>query len=175
MLFRSAAYCDMLERTIRKLKDGIEDGILEPDPVLEIPVDGYIPNDYISDPRYKLELYKKFADLDYQDKDDLLDEIIDRFGEPPQEVIDLWRVAGIRALARKLKIAGISLKQGEIRIRFAANTTVAPQALMEMIDKYKNNMQFKTGEQSQLIFKTTRLKIDGLTWLENNLPLLINN
>ena len=40
-----AAYCDMLERTIRKLKDGVEDGIPEPDPVLEISVDGYIPDD----------------------------------------------------------------------------------------------------------------------------------
>lgn len=48
-----AAYCDMLERTIRKLKDGVEDGIPEPDPVLEISVDGYIPDDYIADPRYK--------------------------------------------------------------------------------------------------------------------------
>lgn len=44
-----AAYCDMLERTIRKLKDGVEDGVPESIPP-EISVDGYIPDDYIADP-----------------------------------------------------------------------------------------------------------------------------
>lgn len=85
-----AAYCDMLERTIRKLKDGVEDGVPEPDPVLEISVDGYIPDDYIADPRYKLELYRRFAELDYAERGDLLDEIIDRFGEPRRK----WRSCG---------------------------------------------------------------------------------
>lgn len=167
-----AAYCDMLERTIRKLKDGVEDGVPEPDPVLEISVDGYIPDDYIADPRYKLELYRRFAGLEYAGRGDLLDEIIDRFGEPPEEVEVLWRVACLRALCRLLHIRGISIKQGEIRITFAENAAVDPAALMQLIGEHQQYMQFKSGAQAQLIFRTVKLKTDSLTWLEKNLPRL---
>lgn len=167
-----AAYCDMLERTIRKLKDGVEDGVPEPDPVLESSVDGYIPDDYIADPRYKLELYRRFAGLDYAGRGDLLDEIIDRFGEPPEEVEVLWRVACLRALCRLLHIRGISVKQGEIRITFAENAAVDPAALMQLIGEHQQYMQFKSGAQAQLIFRTVKLKTDSLTWLEKNLPRL---
>lgn len=167
-----AAYCDMLERTIRKLKDGVEDGIPEPDPVLEISVDGYIPDEYIADPRYKLELYRRFAGLDYGEKDDLLDEIIDRFGEPPEEVEVLWRVACLRALCRLLHIRGISVKPGELRITFAENAAIDPNALMQLISEQQQYMNFKSGAQAQLIFRTVKLKTDSLTWLEKNLPRL---
>ncbi|WP_419076928.1 transcription-repair coupling factor, partial [Phascolarctobacterium faecium] len=167
-----AAYCDMLERTIRKLKDGVEDGVPEPDPVLEISVDGYIPDDYIADPRYKLELYRRFADLTYAEKDDLLDEIIDRFGEPPEEVEVLWRVACLRALCRLLHIRGISVKPGELRITFAENAAIDPTALMQLISEQQQYMNFKSGVQAQLIFRTVKLKTDSLTWLEKNLPRL---
>lgn len=167
-----AAYCDMLERTIRKLKDGVEDGVPEPDPVLEISVDGYIPDDYIADPRYKLELYRRFAGLEYAGRGDLLDEIIDRFGEPPEEVEVLWRVACLRALCRLLHIRGISVKQGEIRITFAENAAVDPAALMQLIGEHQQYMQFKSGAQAQLIFRTVKLKTDSLIWLEKNLPRL---
>lgn len=140
----------MLERTIRKLKDGVEDGIPEPDPVLEISVDGYIPDDYIADPRYKLELYRRFAGLDYGEKDDLLDEIIDRFGEPPEEVEVLWRVACLRALCRLLHIRGISVKPGELRITFAENAAIDPNALMQLISEQQQYMNFKSGAQASL-------------------------
>lgn len=167
-----AAYCDMLERTIRKLKDGVEDGVPEPDPVLEISVDGYIPDDYIADPRYKLELYRRFAELDYVERGDLLDEIIDRFGEPPEEVEVLWRVACLRALCRRLRIRGISVKPGELRITFAEHAAIDPAALMQIISEQQQYMNFKSGVQAQLVFRTVKLKTDGLTWLEKNLPRL---
>lgn len=167
-----AAYCDMLERTIRKMKDGVEDGVPEADPVIEISVDGYIPDTYIADPRYKLELYRRFAELDYADKDDLLDEIIDRFGEPPEEVEVLWRIACLRALCRRLHLRGISVKSGEIRIAFSEHAAIEPEALMQIIAENQQYMNFKSGPQAQLILRTIKLKTDGLTWLEKNLPRL---
>lgn len=168
-----AAYCEMLESTIRKLQDGIEDGVAEPDPVLEISVDGYIPDDYIADPRYKLELYRRFAEVEYDERGDLLDEIIDRFGEPPATVTTLWRVACLRALCRRLHLRGISVKPGEIRITFAENAAINTTALMHIIGEQQQYMNFKSGAQAQLVFRTVKLKTDGLTWLEKNLPRLL--
>ena len=167
-----AAYCEMLESTIKRLKDGAEKGTPEPDPIVEINVDGYIPDSYISDPRYKLELYRRFAELDYSEKDDLLDEITDRFGEPPEEIVNLWRVAAVRGLCRKMCISGISTRGNEVRITFNENAVLDTDVLLKMINAGRNGIQLKTGRQPQLLLKMNVLKTEPLPWLEKNLPLL---
>ncbi len=167
-----AAYCEMLESTIKRLKDGAEKGSAEPDPIVELNVDGYIPDTYISDPRYKLELYRRFAELEYSDKDDLLDEITDRFGEPPEEIINLWRVAAVRGLCRRMRIAGISTRGNELRLVFAPDAVIDTDALLKMINESRNGMQLKTGGQPQLLVRMNVVNYEQLSWLEKKLPLL---
>lgn len=164
-----AAYCDLLEKTISQMKSGNKDFVPEPDPVLEIDIDAYIPDDYINNPRYKLELYRRFAELEYKDKDDFMDEIIDRFGTPPEQVVSLWQVAVIRSLCRQIKIAGIVVRPGEIRITFAEHTLTDPEGMMAVIQENGPYIKFKSGKQAQLLLKTTRLKTEPLTWLEKTL------
>ncbi|MCH4157507.1 MAG: transcription-repair coupling factor [Acidaminococcaceae bacterium] len=168
-----AAYCDILEKTINTLKNGQELRNQEPDPILEIPLNAYIPDSYISDPRYKLELYRRFVDLEYQDGSDLLDEIIDRFGTPPEEVELLWRQAKIRSLCRQLKIRGINVRPGLIQISFAKQANVRPEAFIKLLEQHKSSMKFKSGEEPRLIFRTTRMKVNPLEWLEKTLPGLL--
>lgn len=164
-----AAYCDLLEKTISQMKSGLPIAEPEPDPVLEIDVDAYIPDDYIDNPRYKLELYRRFADMQYKDREDFMDEIIDRFGNPPEQVVTLWKVATIRSLCREIKITGIVAKQGEIRITFAEHTLTDPEGIMAVIKENGPYIKFRSGTQAQLILKTTRIKTDPLSWLEKNL------
>jgi transcription-repair coupling factor (superfamily II helicase) len=168
-----AAYCDILEKTINKLKNGYDASTNEPDPILEIPLNAYIPDDYISDARYKLELYRRFVDLDYRDSSDIMDEIIDRFGTPPEEVELLWRQAKIRSLCRVLKIRGISVRPGVIHINFAEQANVRPDAFIKLLEKNKSSMKFKPGSEPRLVFHTGKLKITPLEWLERTLPTLL--
>lgn len=165
-----AAYCEMLEETIKRLKNGSKAEVPEPEPILEIAAEAYIPDGYIADPRYKMELYRRFADMQYSQRDDLLDEIIDRFGDPPEETETLWRIASVRSLCRALKIKGITAKPNEIRMVFSEHTQVASEALLRMLDEYKGRMIFKNGREAQLIFKTAGLAIEPLPWLEKYLP-----
>lgn len=170
-----AAYCEMLEQTIKRLKNGAESAVPEPEPVLEIPAEAYIPDGYISDPRYKMELYRRFAELEYAQRDDLMDEIIDRFGNPPEEVETLWRISALRGLCRIMKVRGINVRQSELRITFGEHAAVSPEALLTMINASKNRMTFKSGRESQLIYRINGLDLDPLAWLEENLPRLAVN
>ena len=167
-----AAYCEMLEQTIKRLKTGVEIAPPEPDPVLEIPAEAYIPDDYIADPRYKMELYRRFAEVEYAQRDDLMDEIIDRFGNPPEEVENLWRVAGLRGLCRLMKIRGINVRVGEIRITCSEQSLILPEALMKLMNACKGKLTYKQGKEPQLIYRTVGLNIDALAWLEKHLPAL---
>lgn len=167
-----AAYCEMLEQTIKRLKTGVELAAPEPDPVLEIPTEAFIPDGYIADPRYKMELYRRFAEVEYSQRDDLMDEIIDRFGNPPEKVENLWRIAGLRGLCRLMKIRGINVRTGEIRITCSEQSLIAPEAMLKLMNACKGKLTYKQGNPPQLIFRTTGLNIDALAWLEKNLPAL---
>ena len=168
-----AAYCDLLEQTIKRLQNGSLNVEREPDPILEIPLNAYIPDSYIANPRYKLELYRRFVDLAWGEEEDLMDEIIDRFGTPPEEVELLWRLAKVRAVCRKLKIRRINVRAGMIRITFAEHSDVNGDALVRMTEKNSRYMKLEPGREMALLFRTSSLEIEPLEWLEKNLAKLI--
>ena len=141
--------------------------------MIDMKLDAYIPDEYISNPRYKLELYHRFGALKYEDKEDLMDEIIDRFGTPPVQVENLWRVAALRALCRKLLIVGITVRPGEIRITFDQKSKADLDVLKSLVREYVPMAMLKMAAQPQFILKTAELKEEPLTWLEKNIPRMI--
>jgi transcription-repair coupling factor (superfamily II helicase) len=89
---------------------------------IELPVDAHLPHDYIGSERLRLEMYKRLAEVRSDEDVDLLaEEMVDRYGEPPQEVVSLQLVARLRARARQ---AGV----GELTIA-GKNVRFAPVAL----------------------------------------------
>ena len=89
---------------------------------IELPVDAHLPHDYISSERLRLEMYKRLAEVRSDDDVDLLaEEMVDRYGEPPQEVVSLQLVARLRARARQagvgeLTIAGKNVRFGPVSL-----------------------------------------------------------
>ncbi len=91
---------------------------------IELPVDAHLPHDYIPSERLRLEMYKRLAEVRSDGDVDLIhEELLDRYGEPPQEVSSLLLVARFRARARS---AGI----GEVTIA-GKNVRFAPVSLPE--------------------------------------------
>ncbi|MFB9313569.1 transcription-repair coupling factor [Nocardioides plantarum] len=91
---------------------------------IELPVDAHLPHDYIESERLRLEMYRRLAEVRSDDDvDTLAEEMVDRYGEPPVEVLSLQLVARFRARARQ---AGI----GEVTIA-GRNVRFAPVSLPE--------------------------------------------
>ncbi len=91
---------------------------------IELPIDAHLPHDYIPSERLRLEMYKRLAEVrSDEDVDKLAEEMVDRYGEPPQEVVSIQLVARFRARARA---AGI----GEVTIA-GKNVRFAPVSLPE--------------------------------------------
>jgi len=89
-----------------------------PLPTVDLPLDAFIPEDYVPDVETRLELYKKLADIDVADKlDGILKEYADRFGKPPPEVANLFYAVRIKDLAAKAGIESISTEEGQIILR----------------------------------------------------------
>lgn len=120
-----------------------------------------------------MELYRRFSELEYSQREDFLDEIIDRFGNPPPEVEMLWRLAALKGLCRVLKIRGVNVYQGIIRLTFGEKAQVNPEAVLKLLMQHPKTMTLKNGQEQQLTYRMGTSKQEPLAWLEQTLPALI--
>jgi len=116
-------YTQMLKEAIEELKgEKPEAPPLRPE--IDLAVDAYLPADYIPDAKQKIEMYKKFAAVETpEDVQDLVDELIDRFGEPSPPVKNLLAVVKIRTYAARYRMERIIQKGDEVRIDLAPDQT----------------------------------------------------
>ena len=84
---------------------------------VDLPVDAHIPHDYATGERLRLEIYRKIAEAaDQRALDAVVDELTDRYGEPPTPVRNLLAVAAFRQTCRALGVAEVALAGNGIRI-----------------------------------------------------------
>ncbi|WP_345522805.1 transcription-repair coupling factor [Nocardioides conyzicola] len=83
---------------------------------VELPVDAHLPHAYITSERLRLEMYKRLAEVRTdEDVDRINEEMLDRYGEPPVEVVSLLLVARFRARARQAGIGEITIAGRNVR------------------------------------------------------------
>ena len=114
----------------------------EPECTADLNITANVDQDYVSRGEERMDLYRRMAAIRCQeDADDLLDEVIDRYGEPPKGVLNLIGVALLRANARKLHITDIKQKGPELQFTLSELNLEAISALCADKD-YKARIQF---------------------------------
>ncbi len=102
-------YCQLLENAVRGLKQ--EAPREHPHVNIDLPVTGFLPNDYIPPGRTKIEVYRKLSAVgDAQQLQDLTEELQDRFGAPPFAVQKLLKLKELQILARPISIHRIHME-----------------------------------------------------------------
>ena len=106
-------YLKMLEETVRELKgDAVEEG---PSVALDLPLTMTIPKDYIADENLRMEIYRKLATAELP-RQELLEELTDRFGKPPKAVLALLDLVDLKRAAEALRVQAISASAGQLRL-----------------------------------------------------------
>jgi transcription-repair coupling factor (superfamily II helicase) len=113
------------------------------DTTIDIDIDAYIPEKYISSEFQKLDIYKRIASLENEEEcDDMLEELIDRFGEPPRSVTNLLAVAHLKALASSIFVTEISQKGDTIKFTMYEKAKVNPNNIPTLLEKHRNTLKF---------------------------------
>lgn len=111
-------YVKYLNAAIRKMR-GEPEPREERDTTVEIPVDAYITSQYIPNDLQRLEIYKKIAAIrSSEDYDELIDELIDRFGDVPRPVMNLMDISFIRFFASQCDVQSVMVKGGRMILDF---------------------------------------------------------
>ena len=162
-------YIKMIDETVREMQ-----GNVAPLPVqcrIELAIDAYLPSDYVTTDALRIEMYKKIAEVhDDTSRDDVIDELIDRFGDPMKPVMNLLNVSYIKSLCEMLSIENLSTRNSSLVMRFAEDAKVDVLALVEALGA---NKRFKleprkpaviiyTHEQEKQIDKLLPIAITDL-------------
>ena len=108
-------YCKMLSQAVQEAKGTPREEEFET--VVDISLDAYIPDSYIPNEFQKLGSYKRIAGiLSEQDYDDITDELMDRYGEPPRCVINLMQIASLKAAAHEASVSEIKELPDRVKI-----------------------------------------------------------
>ena len=127
----------------------------EPDCTADLNVTANVNKDYVSRGEERMDLYRRMAAIrNQEDADDLLDEIVDRYGEPPKGVLNLIDIALLRANARSVGISDIRQKGGEVQFTMWNLNFEAVSMLCNDPD-YKNRVMFIAAAKEP----TLRLKL----------------
>ena len=128
-----------------------------PECTADLNVTANVDRDYVSRGEERMDLYRRMAAIRTQeDADDLLDEIIDRYGEPPKGVLNLIGIALLRAQAQQAGIQEIRQKAGDVLFTLHNLNFEAVSALCADPD-YKARVQFVATAK----LPTLRLKLSS--------------
>ena len=144
-------YLKLLEEAV--LEERGEEKKIETECAADLTLNANIPERYVTSPEQRMDLYRRIAAIrTNDDASDLMDEMIDRYGEPPKPVLALLDVALLRAAAAKAGVSDITQKKDALRFTLAV---FRPEALVQVcgLTKYKFRLTLSAGETPMLTLK----------------------
>ena len=135
-------YCSLLDEVVKEMQ-GIE---VEPeiDIQIDLNVTSFIPDEYIPDSAQKIEIYQNIALCkNEEDIQNVVDEIIDRFGNMPSELENLLDIARIKYLAKAQYINKIASRKTAVVFTFEQSKFDID--IPKLVEKYKNRLKFSPG------------------------------
>ncbi|MDR1219485.1 MAG: transcription-repair coupling factor [Treponema sp.] len=125
-------YMRLLDEAVQRLENAEYES--ENETLLELEYSGFIPDSYIDSAQTKMEFYKKIAAVrEKADKDHIIDELFDRFGPLPDEVLSLLSLAEIRIICRELGVSSLRERAGIARIAFSKVAKLSVERLIRLM------------------------------------------
>ena len=146
-------YCKLLDEVIKEMQ-GIE-VVEEQDVQIDLAVSSYIPDNFIENSSQKIEIYQNIALCRTEEElQNVIDEVIDRYGRLPKELENLIDIARIKQLARKANILKIAQRESGIVFYFVKEK-IKPEMVNTLITKYPMLVKFSNAVEP---YVTLRIK-----------------
>lgn len=160
-------YSQMLKEAIEERK-GDSTAVKQVNVEIDVEIDAYIPDAYISDGRQKIDMYKRFRGItSLEDVEELQEEMIDRFGEYPQEVSYLFQIAKIKVYAITEHIQSIKQIKQEITILLdeEASKMIEGHKLFQLGNSFGRMIGLgMEGNRLKIVIQTKGLEVEQ--WLK---------
>ena len=145
-------YCKMLNEAVLRLKGNKAVDEDDFETVADIQIDAFIPDSYIKNEALKLDIYRRIAAIEgEEEKDDMLEELIDRFGEPPTAVMNLLAITLLRGRAHSLYIKEVQTRPDRVTLTMYEKAKIRVERIPELLERMGGNMTFRKTDPPQFV------------------------
>ena len=124
---------------------------------VDLDVDAFIPPQYIVNEEQKLDVYKRIASIENEkDKDDMEDELLDRFGTIPTSAENLLRIALLRENAHRLYLTDVKGRPGQVTFTFRPDAQIDPTGIPALLARFGKQLSFAAYGNPCLTLKYQR-------------------
>ncbi|HET6922313.1 MAG TPA: transcription-repair coupling factor, partial [Anaeromyxobacteraceae bacterium] len=119
-------YAELLEEAVSEMR-GAPPCAEEPDPDVQLPLPAFVPDGYMPDVHQRLYFYKRLAQAATDEElEDARAEMVDRYGEPPEEVDALCQLMQLRVRLRALRVRGLEAGPGRVVLSLGPEAALDP-------------------------------------------------
>lgn len=130
-------YCKLLEEAVLEAQGQEPEKNRDVETRMDVHINAYLPADYVTGDRQRLEVYKRIASIrTAEQRDDIEEELIDRFGDEPACVANLVAVAYLKALCMSLGIDRVMQADGRMDMRFSPKAQVDGEKLFKAMQGF---------------------------------------
>jgi transcription-repair coupling factor (superfamily II helicase) len=152
-------YCTLLDRAVKELQGEPIKDEKDIDVTIDFKISGYISDDYVQSEVEKIDLYKRISSVeDENDIMELTDELIDRFGDIPNEVVVLMNISAIRHLAKACNFDNITEKGDNILLQYPSEKEVDMRVISALIKEYNRDILFSASKKPYFTYKNRENK-----------------
>ncbi|MDX1923711.1 MAG: transcription-repair coupling factor [Rickettsiaceae bacterium] len=144
-------YHEMLEEAINRIKDSdYKEQEQKPEVKIKVPV--YIPDEYIGDSSLRLSIYRRAGSITTEDEiNQFCDELLDRFGTPPESVKNLTEIVRLRIACENLRISSLDAAHGGFVLKFREDAN--HEAIIKFVSSNPKNTKIKPDNKLVVIKK----------------------
>ena len=150
-------YCKMLNEAVQEAK-GIE--VQEDfETTIDLQINAYIPEKYIPNEYQKLDIYKRIAAIENREEyEDMMEELLDRFGEPPKMVQNLLAVASLKAMAHRIYLTEVKQLDDSLKLTMYERAKINTAKIPEILNQYPEELQFKVETNPYFLYRPRNRK-----------------
>ena len=159
-------YCKLLEEAVLEAQGQEPVKNRDIETRMDVHVNAYLPAEYVTGDRQRLEVYKRIASIrTAEQRDDIEDELIDRFGDEPQCVANLVTVAYLKALCMSLGIDRVLQADGRMDMRFSNNAQVDGEKLFKALQGFDKRLTLNASVPVTLSLRDRTLNKEDMLHL----------
>ena len=154
-------YCKLLDEAVKRLETGEPeteaDAAAADETVFGLPIPALIPHRYITDEILRLQMYKKIAMVaSKEDEDDVIDELLDRFGDIPKDTMNLIKISKIRTMAGRSGVREISQQGRRVKFSLWQSTKFPDGVIPNLVTSYGGKIKFHGGNDPYIMLTVAK-------------------
>ena len=165
-------YCRLIEEAVREARGAQGEEIpFTVETRVEIKVDAYLPVEYVKGESQRMEVFKRIALIKKrEDREDVIEELIDRFGDVPESVMNLIEIAHLRGICGRLGITRVNHVAGAMVFKLSPGASPDPMKLYSALEKTDKRLLLSASREPAILLRDPKQTVDSL--LRLSVPIL---